>query len=91
MIPIRVTFWLRLGERAAAARSCPATASCAGGPTNSPTSLAEPAFYHSALRRELTREFGEKFTLATGPILPLDHHRATQSGCKSSVPGCTRR
>ncbi|HEY3732699.1 MAG TPA: gamma-glutamyltransferase family protein [Streptosporangiaceae bacterium] len=41
---------------------------------NSPTSLAEPAFYHSALRRQLQREFGEQFTLATGPILPLDHY-----------------
>jgi gamma-glutamyltranspeptidase/glutathione hydrolase len=42
--------------------------------TNSPTSLAEPAFYNSALRRQLTREFGEQFTEATGPILPLDHY-----------------
>lgn len=42
--------------------------------TNSPTSLAEPDFYHSAVRRQLTREFGEQFTLATGPILPLDHY-----------------
>jgi gamma-glutamyltranspeptidase/glutathione hydrolase len=41
---------------------------------NSPTSLAEPAFYNSALRRQLTREFGEQFTVATGPILPLDHY-----------------
>jgi gamma-glutamyltranspeptidase / glutathione hydrolase len=87
MIPNRVTFWLRLGERAAAARSCPATASCAGGPTNSPTSLAEPAFYQSALRRELTREFGEKFTLATGPILPLDHHPGDAIGLQVLGPG----
>jgi gamma-glutamyltranspeptidase/glutathione hydrolase len=42
--------------------------------TNSPTSLAEPGFYHSALRHQLTREFGEQFTLATGPILPLNHY-----------------
>jgi gamma-glutamyltranspeptidase / glutathione hydrolase len=42
--------------------------------TNSATSLAEPAFYNSALRRQLTREFGEQFTVATGPILPLDHY-----------------
>jgi gamma-glutamyltranspeptidase / glutathione hydrolase len=41
---------------------------------NSPTSLAEPAFYDSALRRQLTREFGEQFTEATGPVLPLDHY-----------------
>jgi gamma-glutamyltranspeptidase / glutathione hydrolase len=42
--------------------------------SNSATSLAEPAFYHSALRRQLTREFGEQFTVATGPILPLDQY-----------------
>ncbi|HEX4009543.1 MAG TPA: gamma-glutamyltransferase family protein [Solirubrobacteraceae bacterium] len=42
--------------------------------TNEATSLAEPAFYHSRLRRQLTRQFGEKFTLATGPVLPLDHY-----------------
>jgi gamma-glutamyltranspeptidase / glutathione hydrolase len=42
--------------------------------TNSATSLAEPAFYDSALRQQLTSQFGEKFTLATGPILPLDHY-----------------
>ena len=41
---------------------------------NSPTSLAEPAFYHSALAQQLTSQFGEQFTLATGPILPLDHY-----------------
>ena len=48
--------------------------------TNSPTSLAEPAFYHSAVARQLTREFGEKFTLATGPILPLDHYPGDATG-----------
>jgi gamma-glutamyltranspeptidase/glutathione hydrolase len=42
--------------------------------TNSATSLAEPAFYHSALRKQLTSQFGEQFTVATGPILPLDHY-----------------
>ena len=42
--------------------------------TNSATSLAEPAFYDSALARQLTSQFGEKFTLATGPILPLDNY-----------------
>jgi gamma-glutamyltranspeptidase/glutathione hydrolase len=42
--------------------------------TNSATSLAEPGFYDSALRKQLTHEFGEQFTLATGPILPLDHY-----------------
>ena len=42
--------------------------------TNSATSLAEPAFYDSALRPQLTRQYGEQFTVATGPILPLDHY-----------------
>jgi gamma-glutamyltranspeptidase / glutathione hydrolase len=42
--------------------------------TNSSTSLAEPAFYYSGLAHQLTREFGEQFSLATGPILPLDHY-----------------
>ncbi len=42
--------------------------------TNSATSLAEPAFYNSALARQLSSQFGEKFTLATGPILPLDNY-----------------
>ena len=42
--------------------------------TNSATSLAEPAFYDSALAKQLTSQFGEKFTLATGPILPLDNY-----------------
>ena len=37
---------------------------------NSPTSLAEPDFYNSALADQLTSQYGEKFTLATGPILP---------------------
>jgi gamma-glutamyltranspeptidase/glutathione hydrolase len=42
--------------------------------TNSPTSLAEPAFMHSGLRRTLSAQFGETFSLATGPVLPLDHY-----------------
>jgi gamma-glutamyltranspeptidase/glutathione hydrolase len=42
--------------------------------TDSPTSEAEPAFYLSALRRQLTSQFGEKFTVATGPVLPLDQY-----------------
>ena len=41
---------------------------------NSPTSLAEPAFYNSALAQQLTSQYGEQFTLATGPILPLDNY-----------------
>jgi len=41
---------------------------------NSAASLAEPDFYNSALAQQLTSQFGEKFTLATGPILPLDNY-----------------
>jgi gamma-glutamyltranspeptidase/glutathione hydrolase len=41
---------------------------------NSATSLAEPDFYNSALAAQLASQFGEKFTLATGPILPLDNY-----------------
>jgi gamma-glutamyltranspeptidase/glutathione hydrolase len=42
--------------------------------TNSTTSLAEPAFYNSRLAHELTARYGEKFSVATGSILPLDHY-----------------
>jgi gamma-glutamyltranspeptidase/glutathione hydrolase len=42
--------------------------------TNSATSLAEPLFYNSALAKQLTSQFGEQFSLATGPILPLDNY-----------------
>jgi gamma-glutamyltranspeptidase / glutathione hydrolase len=42
--------------------------------TNSATSLAEPRFFHSAMRGQLQRRFGEKFSLATGSILPLDSY-----------------
>ena len=41
---------------------------------NQATSLAEPAFYYSPVAQELEQRFGEKFTLATGPILPLDSY-----------------
>ncbi len=41
---------------------------------NSPTSLAEPLFYHSALAHQLTSKYGEQFALSTGPILPLDYY-----------------
>jgi gamma-glutamyltranspeptidase/glutathione hydrolase len=47
---------------------------------NSTTSLAEPAFYHSALAKQLTSKFGEQFSLATGPILPLDHYPGDATG-----------
>jgi gamma-glutamyltranspeptidase/glutathione hydrolase len=41
---------------------------------NSPTSLAEPDFYSSSLAQQLTQQYGEKFSLATGPILPLGNY-----------------
>ncbi len=42
--------------------------------TNSATSLAEPDFFNSQLAQQLTTQFGEQFTLATGSILPLDNY-----------------
>ncbi len=41
---------------------------------NQPTSLAEPAFYYSQIAQELEQRYGEKFTLASGSILPLDYY-----------------
>ncbi|MGH3156492.1 MAG: gamma-glutamyltransferase family protein [Streptosporangiaceae bacterium] len=48
--------------------------------TNSPTSLAEPAFYTSALAHQLTKQYNEQFTLSTGPILPLDYYPGDATG-----------
>jgi gamma-glutamyltranspeptidase/glutathione hydrolase len=42
--------------------------------SSSNTSLAEPGFYNSQLAQQLTSQYGEKFALATGPILPLDNY-----------------
>jgi len=42
--------------------------------SSSNTSLAEPDFYNSQLAQQLTSQYGEKFALATGPILPLDNY-----------------
>ncbi len=42
--------------------------------SSSNTSQAEPLFYNSALAHQLTSQYGEKFKLATGPILPLDNY-----------------
>jgi gamma-glutamyltranspeptidase / glutathione hydrolase len=42
--------------------------------SSSNTSLAEPDFYNSALAQQLTSQYGEHFSLATGPILPLDYY-----------------
>jgi gamma-glutamyltranspeptidase/glutathione hydrolase len=42
--------------------------------SSSNTSEAEPDFFNSALAQQLTSQYGEKFSLATGPILPLDNY-----------------
>ncbi len=42
--------------------------------SSSNTALAEPDFYNSALAQQLTSQYGEKFSQATGPILPLGHY-----------------
>jgi gamma-glutamyltranspeptidase/glutathione hydrolase len=42
--------------------------------SSSNTSLAEPDFYNSVLAQQLTSQYGEHFSLATGPILPLDNY-----------------
>jgi gamma-glutamyltranspeptidase/glutathione hydrolase len=42
--------------------------------SSSNTSEAEPDFYNSQLAQQLTSQYGEKFALATGPILPLDNY-----------------
>ena len=41
---------------------------------NRSTSLAEPDLYNSPIAQALEQQYGEKFTLATGPILPLDSY-----------------
>jgi gamma-glutamyltranspeptidase / glutathione hydrolase len=41
---------------------------------NSKTSQAEFGFYYSKLAQELTKRYGETFSLATGPLLPLDYY-----------------
>ena len=42
--------------------------------SSSNTSSAEPDFYNSPLAQQLTSQYGEHFSLATGPILPLDNY-----------------
>jgi gamma-glutamyltranspeptidase/glutathione hydrolase len=42
--------------------------------SSSNTSLAEPDFYNGALAQQLTSQYGEHFSLATGSILPLDNY-----------------
>ena len=45
-----------------------------------PPRLAEPDFYNSALAQQLTSQFNEQVTLATGPILPLDNYPGDATG-----------
>jgi gamma-glutamyltranspeptidase / glutathione hydrolase len=47
---------------------------------NKPASQAEPDFYNSALAKQLTSQFGEQFSEATGPILPLDYYPGDATG-----------
>ena len=42
--------------------------------TNSATSEAEPDFYNSSLASQLTKQYNEQFTMATGSVLPLDYY-----------------
>jgi gamma-glutamyltranspeptidase/glutathione hydrolase len=48
--------------------------------TNSANSTAEPDFFNSQLAQQLTSQFGEKFTLDTGPLLPLDNFPTDATG-----------
>jgi gamma-glutamyltranspeptidase/glutathione hydrolase len=47
---------------------------------NTTTTLAEPDFYNSALAQQLTSQYGEQFTEATGPVLPLDQYIGSATG-----------
>jgi gamma-glutamyltranspeptidase/glutathione hydrolase len=42
--------------------------------SSSNTSSAEPDFYNSVLAQQLTSQYGEQFSLATGSVLPLDSY-----------------
>ena len=58
---------------------------------NLPTSLAEPLFYHSALAQQLTSQFGEKFTEATGRSCPWTITRGTRPRCSTSAAAGSNR
>jgi gamma-glutamyltranspeptidase / glutathione hydrolase len=53
---------------------------------NTATTLAEPDFYNSVLARRLTSQYGEQFTLNTGPVLPLDEYIGSATGIQF-LPG----
>jgi gamma-glutamyltranspeptidase / glutathione hydrolase len=54
--------------------------------SNSKTTLAEPAFYNSAMRQQLQSQFGEQFAQATGPVLPLGYYPGDATGLQI-LPG----
>ncbi len=47
---------------------------------NTATSSAEPAFYNTALRRQLESTYRESFTELTGPVLPLNQQIGDATG-----------
>jgi gamma-glutamyltranspeptidase / glutathione hydrolase len=53
---------------------------------NTSTTLAERDFYNSPLAQQLTSRYGEKFTEATGPVLPLDQYIGGATGIQF-LPG----
>ena len=53
---------------------------------NTTTSLAEPAFMQSTLRTQLHDRYGEAFTEATGPVLPLNSWIGNATGVQR-LPG----
>ena len=61
---------------------------------NTATTLAEPAFYNSALAQQLTSQYGEQFTEVTGPVLPLDQYIGSATGialpARRALPGRSR-
>jgi gamma-glutamyltranspeptidase/glutathione hydrolase len=55
--------------------------------TNSSTSYAEPAFISDPVRKQLQQRFGEKFTEATGTVLPLDSWIGNATGIQQLSDG----
>jgi gamma-glutamyltranspeptidase / glutathione hydrolase len=53
---------------------------------NTATSTAEADFYNGALAQQLTTQYGEKFTLQTGPVLPHDQWIGAATGIQF-LPG----
>jgi gamma-glutamyltranspeptidase/glutathione hydrolase len=53
---------------------------------NTASSVAEADFYNGALAQQLTAQYGEKFTLQTGPVLPHDQWIGSATGIQF-LPG----